>query len=266
MKHRRPVFILLALTVLVLASLACSLFGGTAPTPPPPPPPTQEVAPPVSEPPTAEPPAAQDTPTAEPPPATPTQASQQFFTEEFDNGAGNWSPFVTNGELSQLDFTAKDSHLTFDLKQKQLWTYALYTPQTYTDVRIDTKVDNLGQNENNISLICRYDKERGWYEFSVANSGLYWIYFGKWDSNGTTASYAVIADGGSNNIKQGLAINTYAMTCKGNTISAYINDKEIKRVDDNSHGLREGQIGIGVSSFRRLPIEVEFDWVKISQP
>jgi hypothetical protein len=252
--------------VLVLASLACGISGGAAPTQPPAAPPTQQVNTPVVEPPTSAPTVVQDTPTAEPPPATPTAESQQFFTDEFDNGVANWNPFVTNGELSQLDFAAKDSKLNFDLKQKQLWTYALYTPQTYTDVRIDTKVDNRGQNENNISLICRYDKERGWYEFSVANSGLYWIYFGKWDSNGSTASYAVIADGGSNNIKQGLAINTYGMTCKGNTISVYINDKEVKRVDDNAHGLREGQIGIGVSSFRRLPIEVEFDWVKISQP
>ena len=213
MKTVRSVPILLTLSVLLLASLACSLAGGAAPTQPPAPPaPTQQVSTPVVEPPTTAPPVPQDTPTAEPPPPTPTEEVQQFFTEEFDNGTDSWSPFVTNGELSQLDFSAKDSRLSFDLKEKQLWTYALYTPQSYTDVRIDTKVDNLGQNENNISLICRYNKDRGWYEFSVANSGLYWIYFGKWDSSGSTASYAVIADGGSNNIKQGLATNTYAMT------------------------------------------------------
>jgi hypothetical protein len=37
-------------------------------------------------------------------------------------------------------------------------------------------------------------------------------------------------------------------------------------VEDNQRGLRSGQIGIGVSSFRYVPVEVEFDWVKITEP
>jgi len=264
MKSQRSVPIIASAVLLLLVSLACGLASGAPSVPP-----TAAYVPPAQNPtpvpPTAAPPTELPTepPTVAPPP---TEASQQFFTEEFDNGAESWKPFVTHGELSQLDMTTVDGKLSFDLKDKQLWTYALYTPQNYTDVRVDVSVDNRGDNENNISLICRYDQEKGWYEFSAANNGLYWIYFGKWDSNGTTASYSVIADGGSNRIKQGLAINTYAMTCKGNTITVFINDKETRRVNDTSHGLRDGQIGIGVSSFTRLPIEVEFDWVKISEP
>ena len=263
MKSKRSVPIIASAVLLLLVSLACGIGGGAPSVPP-----TEAYVPPAQNPTAIPPTDAPPEPTAEPPTATPppTEASQQFFTDEFDNGADNWKPFVTHGELSQLDMTPVDGKLSFDLKEKQLWAYALYTPQTYTDVRVDVSVDNRGENENNISLICRYDQDKGWYEFSAANSGLYWIYFGKWDSNGTTASYAVIADGGSNRIKQGLAINTYAMSCKGNTITVYINDKEIKRVNDTAHGLREGEIGIGVSSFRRLPVEVEFEWVKISEP
>lgn len=258
MKRQRSTPIISSTVLLLLVSLACGTVT-TVTQPPPTIAPVVQV--PTAVPPTAAPPT--EPPTAAP---TPTEVNQKFFTEEFDNGADNWKPFVTNGELSQLDMNASGGKLSFDLKEKQLWTYALYTPQTYSDVRVDVSVDNRGDNENNISLICRYNKERGWYEFSAANSGLYWIYFGKWDSNGTTASYAVIADGGSNRIKQGLAVNTYAMICKGNTIRVFINDNEVKRVDDNQHGLRDGEIGIGVSSFRRLPVEVEFDYVKISEP
>jgi len=266
MKRQRLTPIIMTAVLLIAVSLACSQFNtgpSSSPTQPPvvPQNPTNPTAAPVVP----------DQPTAEvaaPTEVVPTatEQSQQFFTEEFDNGADNWKPFTTHGNLSQLDFSVKSGRLVFDLKEKQLWTYAMYTPQTYTDVKVEVQAENYGNNENNVTLVCRYSQDRGGYEVSIANSGLYWIYYGKWDASGTTASYAKIADGGSNNIKQGQAINTYSLSCKGNTITVSINDKEIKRVDDNQHGLREGQIGIGLSSFRYLPVEVQFDWVKISQP
>ena len=266
MKRQRLTPIIMTAVLLIAVSLACSLNAGPAsPTQPPVPPTVQNPINPTAA------PIVPDQPTAEvsaPTEAAPTatEQSQQFFTEEFDNGADNWKSFTTHGNLSQLDFSVKDGRLVFALKEKQLWTYAMYTPQTYSDVKVEVQAENFGNNENNVTLVCRYSEDRGWYEVSIANSGLYWIYFGKWDASGTTASYAKIADGGSNNIKQGQAVNTYALVCKGNTITVFINDKEIKRIDDNQHGLRDGEIGIGLSSFRYLPVEVEFDWVKISQP
>jgi hypothetical protein len=261
-KRQRLLPIMMTAVVLLAVSLACGMLN--TPTSAPNPTAAPQQALPTAEP--QQPQATQEQSTTAPTEA-PTQAtqSQQFFTEEFDNGADNWKPFVTHGNFSQLDFSTQGGKLVFDLKEKQLWTYAMYTPQTYTDVKIEVQAENFGNNENNVTLVCRYS-DRGWYEVSIANSGLYQIYYGKWDANGTTASYAKIADGGSNNIQQGQATNTYALICKGNTISVFINDKEIKRIDDNQHGLRDGQIGIGVSSFRYLPVEVQFDWVKVSQP
>jgi hypothetical protein len=264
MKRQRLTPIIMTVVLLLVVSLACSLFGAnpTSPTQPP-------VAPQNPTNPTAA-PVVPDQPTAASAPteAAPTAApqAQQFFTEEFDNGADNWKPFVTSGNISSLDLSAKDGSLVFNLKDKNLYTYAMYTPQTYTDVKVEAQAENFGNNENNVAIICRYSQDRGWYELNISNNGLYKLYFGKWDSNGITASYAIIANGGSNNIKAGRAINTYVLSCKGNVITIYINDKEIKRVVDNQRGLTEGQIGIGVSSFRYLPVEVHFDWVKISQP
>ena len=262
MNHRPLLPLVLTAVLLLSTGLACQFLAGGQPAPTP-----EVISQPVQvvtevPPPTPVP----VQPLEEPTPVPPTEAqSVQFFTEEFDSEATGWTPFVTHGNLSQMELSTRESRLTFDLKERQLWAYLLYEPQAYNDVRIDVSAENRGENQNNISLICRYDKERGWYEFNVANSGLYSILFGRWDNSGTTASYANIADGGSNNIHQGLAVNTYGMVCKGNTIVVYINDKEIKRVDDK-RGLRDGQIAIGVSSFTRLPVEVEFDWVRISEP
>ncbi len=263
MKRQHAVPSLIALAVLLIVSLGCSVLSAPPATSAPQEPPTQQPQQQVSEPT----PIQQEQPSPVPPTEAPppTAESQQFFTEEFDNGAANWSPFVTNGKLHQLDFSAKDGRLVFAINERQVWSYAVYTPQTYEDVKIEVQAENFGNNENNVTLICRYS-ERGWYEVTISNNGLYKIYFGKWDDNGTTASYAKIADGGSTNILAGRAINTYAFSCKGTMLTLTINGKEIKRVEEKQRGLREGQIGIGVSSFRYVPVEVEFDWVQITQP
>jgi hypothetical protein len=263
-KRHHPARTLIAFTVLLVVSLGCSFLSGPQPTPAPQQPPTlppqqQQVSEPT--------PLPQEQPSPIPPTEAPppTAVSQQFFTKEFDNGSSNWSPFVTNGKLHQLDLSAKDGRLVFAINERQVWSYAVYTPQTYQDVKMEVQAENFGNNENNVTMICRYS-ERGWYEVTISNNGLYKIYFGKWDDNGTTASYAKIADGGSTNILAGRAVNTYAFSCKGTMLTLTINGKEIKRVEEKQRGLREGQIGIGVSSFRYVPVEVQFDWVKITQP
>lgn len=264
MNRRRLTAPFLALAILVIASLGCSILSSPPATSVPLEPQQPQQPQPTPVQPT---PIQQEQPSPIPPTEAPTSTPEnlQFFTEEFDNGAANWSPFVTNGKLHQLDFSAKNGRLVFALSERQVWSYAVYTPQTYSDVVIEVQAENFGNNENNVTLICRYS-ERGWYEVTISNNGLYKIYYGKWDDNGTTASYAKIADGGSTNIKAGRAVNTYAFSCKGPMLTLTINDKEIKRVEEKQRGLREGQIGIGVSSFRYVPVEVEFDWVKITEP
>jgi hypothetical protein len=200
------------------------------------------------------------------PSATEAPASQPYFTEEFDGGLSNWSYFLTNGDENKMDLSTSDGSLVFDLQGKNLWVYVLYEPYTYSDVRIDARVDNRGSNNNNISLICRYDENEGWYEFNVANSGLYQILYGKWNNDKNKASYATVADGGSNSIHQGKDVNEYTAICKDRTLSLFINGTETKTVQDNQWALREGFAGISASSFNDLPVKVEYEWVRLSEP
>jgi len=60
--------------------------------------------------------------------------------------------------------------------------------------------------------------------------------------------------------------NEYAITCKGNVLNLYINGDEVNSVTEKTYGLRTGQVGMSVSSFNVLPILIEMDWVKISEP
>jgi hypothetical protein len=240
---------LLAFMLVVLAvSLAC--IGGTdTPT-----------SAPVNNPPVQ---SDQSSPAPTEPPAQPS-SGQQYFTEEFDGDISNWSYFVTKNDTTADDSGVQpitdNGFLVLDIG-KYLNVYTLYDPYTYDNVRLDVRVDNRGTNNNNINLVCRYSDE-GWYEISIANNGLYWLYA----VDGTKGAYVKIADGGSNKIKSGKEVNEYTFICNDRNLKLMINGVDTTTYTDNQFVFRDGQVGVGLSSFKDMPVKVEFDWVKISEP
>jgi len=187
-----------------------------------------------------------------------------YYVEEFDpdtTTSDNWYWFTTNGDDNKFDIYTQDGTLVFDINGYDIYSYFAYDPWRYEDVRVDALAENRGKNNNNVSLICRGSDE-GWYEFSIANNGLWWIYA----YDGSDNSYTQLANGGSNAIRMGKDYNEYTIFCIGNTLALYINGVESHTMEENNFGYREGQVGIGVSSFDALPIVVEFDWVSISTP
>lgn len=107
------------------------------------------------------------------------------------------------------------------------------------------------------SVICRASS-RGWYELNISNNGLYQIV--KYDAIDNV--FTNLFNGGSEYINTGKAINDYTLVCLGNEISVFVNGQFERTVEDDFH--REGQVGIGVSSFETFPIIAGFDWVAIS--
>jgi len=267
MKPLQPIFFFTALILLV--GLACSAVGGGGnPTQPPAPTQPVQVIPTESAPePTAVP------PTEEPPPLPtepPAPQSQQFFTEEFDTPlSSEWDVLTVTGtddaDPDKVTVESEGGKLVWNFDSEFVYYYMFYNAFDYEDVRVDVSADNRGRNNNNISLICRYDADIGWYEFNIANNGLYDIYYAEVTSNGSIA-YNRIVNGGSNSIKQGKEINEYAISCKGDVLTLYINGDEVKTVTEKNYGLRSGQVGMSVSSFNVLPILIEMDWFKISEP
>ena len=146
-----------------------------------------------------------------------------------------------------------------------MWSYLLYDPYIYDDVRIDLSATNRGNNDNNVSVLCRYDENKGWYEFNIHSDGLYDILYGRWKAGQSGASYQLLYNGGSNAVRTGMVENEYTVICSGNTLALYINGTKVRSVS-SEFGLQTGQIGVGVSSFDRYPVAVDFDWVSISEP
>jgi len=269
MKTLRPMLFFVSL--LLIVGLACSGGGGT-PTQQPIEQPVQgsnptESAPEPTEVPATEPPATE-------PPATepPAPQAQQFFTEEFDNPlSSDWTPRIDFAhpnltESDKVTVQAEDGKLVWDFDNKGVFYYLVYGAYEYEDVVMEVRSENRGKNNNNVSLICRYDPEVGWYEFNIANNGLYDIYFARILSNGRV-EYNRIANGGSTHIKAGLAVNEYYAKCEGNEFTLKVNGMDVTRVQDKKYGdLSQGQVGVSVSSFNVLPIRMEMDWIKVSEP
>lgn len=182
-----------------------------------------------------------------------------FYVEEFSDAPATWSYFLLSGEEADFELYAEGDRMIFDINGPDVWAYYTYDSYTYTDVRLDARAENLGSNNNNVSFICRAN-ERGWYEFNVANNGLYNIY--RYEDS--TGDFHELYSGGVQNLKTGKDTNEYTIICEGNRLTLGVNGVEVRTVEDGTYD--EGLVGISVSSFEFFPVLVEFDWTEISQP
>ncbi len=187
-------------------------------------------------------------------------SNEPFRTEEFDGNIDWWSYFWMSGDEEDFNIYQNNGRMIFEITDTDTYAYVTYDEYYYDDVEVHALVENRGVNTNNISLLCRYDEDLGWYEFNMTNGGLYYIYRYQ---NGSGYGNP-IANGGSNYINQGKDYNEYAIRCKGNNLTLWINGKETANIRDNT--FKEGLIGISVSSFNVTPVIVEFDYVDIIYP
>ena len=261
MKAFRPVLFLTA--ILMIVGLACSALGGGANTPEPPvvtEAPTQAPTEAPTEEPTDEP---TQEPTEEPTQEPVSNEARDFYVEEFDStfNADNWQYFIIgDADDDNLVIEQRDDYLYFNMGAEQLYLYYMYSPFIYSDVSLSMNALNQGRNSNNVSLVCRMNEEgTQWYEFSVESGGVWFLY--AFDDG-----YNRIANGGTNDLRQGKEQNTYRMDCVGDEITLYINDKKLNTIRDSKYFFNEGYVGFNISSLDVLPITLEVNWFEIAQP
>lgn len=269
----------LALAALIVFAVACGQSATPAPTEAPaatstvaptdpPPAPTNTPAPTATPAPTDTP-----APTATPAPTNtpaPTATPDGQYSTEFDDPAelALWPGFrvdpeniqIIEGEAAKVTSEITDGAFRVDIRREVAWMYYIFQPLQVADIRLEVEAVNQGRNNNNVSLICRYS-DAGWYEFNIANNGLYWIF--RYDTDGL--GYVELASGGATSINMGQGVNVYSAVCDGDQLALFINGgKAIKTVTDRN--LKEGQVGFSVSSFNVTPIILEFTYFKASAP
>jgi hypothetical protein len=203
--------------------------------------------------------------TAEPVDTVAPVPDSPWYVEEFKTNLDNWTEFYFTQESdteyeNETDITVKNG-VWFDINIPETYIYLFNENFTYEDVSIETEVENTGpHNSQYINLVCRYTPDKGWYEFSVAASGMVQLWRYSFDDG-----YILIEDGGSTDINQGNATNVFKMTCVGNELSLFINGEQWRsEIKDSNY--REGYIGISAGTMNVFPIQVVFNWVEVSQP
>ena len=194
------------------------------------------------------------------------KANSDFFTEDFNGSLDNWDHFVAGGLESQMTSSIENGFLNIEIKGKGLHYYTYYTPKTYGNVRIDVRAENRGEFNSIVTILCRYNKDNGWYEFNINNGGLYQILYTKWNSDKQNTNSTIIANGGSTLVHAGKEVNEYSATCSDRTLSLSINGSEVRKEVDNKFVLDDGYAGIGVASEKTVPVEIRIDSVSVSQP
>ncbi|MBN8658674.1 MAG: hypothetical protein J0M11_23255 [Anaerolineae bacterium] len=257
MKPYRP-FLMIASIVLVV-SLACGAFssGDPATQPTLPPVPTREEAQQEQGQQQEE----QPQQTEESAPIPPSGSA--FFTEEFDSDPQWYYEVLQDSQDSDpesVSVSFEDSLMIFEIPESFLYAYYLYQEYSYEDVRVEIKVENRGVNTQQVSLVCRFGDD-GWYEWAVQSDGLWYLYF-------VSGGFSRLTNGGSNDINQGKDVNVYALECKGDEISFFINGEEQRGSPyiDRDNSLREGGVGFSISALRAIPVKIEVDYFTISEP
>lgn len=194
-------------------------------------------------------------------------STESFYTEEFDGSMDSWGSFMASGLESQVNLNLDGGSLAVQLsphEDKLPSVLFINNAFTYTDVQVEAVTTNNGNNANGVSLVCRYS-DRGWYEFSLSNAGLYSIY--AYDATAPEQErYDELINGGSPAIKFGHVTNTYTAICQGNELTLLANDTPVKTITDTAYNFTEGMVGIAVSSPELLPVDVKIESVTVSEP
>ena len=190
----------------------------------------------------------------------------EFFYDELDGPLSDlWVDQVyyytdqddPNAE-PQYTIEQERGSLKFLLESPWQYVYYLYTPHTYENVRIDYEVENKGVNSNNVGLVCRYT-DYGYYEFIATSGGYYSIMRYYEDGN------KELAAGGIKSIRFGREKkNQFTAVCDEEYLTFIVNDVEIAHVHDDE--ISEGLAGINVSAEDVVPVQIEINWIQISEP
>ncbi len=189
------------------------------------------------------------------------QAQAEIFITKFVEGTdlSNWEQFVKGqGRRNKVTILPSNDGLEFNLSDPDLHVYYAYKPVVYTDVAIRIRAENLGQNANNVGIVCRRTDDT-WYEFSVMGGG-------EWKLYNYSNGYFTIDNGGTLAIKTGKSINEYEMLCVGDEITLRINGQTVSTFSPKNNTHSEGQVGFNISSNTVFPIDIRMIEFEVSNP
>ena len=180
-----------------------------------------------------------------------------LFADDFSTRENQWTSFVNEGGAMGYDaggfrFFIKEVGVSY-------WT----TPElNFSDARVEVDVlQYAGPVENRMGVICRYQNDQNYYFFVISTDGYYAV--GKRNA-GKQILLEQEAMLYSSVIETGLAINHLEAECNGSTLSFFVNDTLLARVEDED--FTEGDVGLLAGTFDKGEIDILFDNFVVLQP
>ncbi len=271
--------------IFALISLSCQIGGGQQATeeivlP------TVELSTVVSPPtelPSPEPTAIQEpTATREPtqppvPKATPTEAKSPYYSMDFGGDLSDWSQVVLAGDPNKTYVRQVGNHLKFEVPSPETYVYVENDAFSYKNIYTETEFETIKNGANGIAMWCR-GSSKGFYELRVhtigPQAGTYELF--RYDfllKQQNKVPYVQLLKGigqvSTYDIHPGLGMNTIGMLCQGNEIRVFLNGVE-QLINHEAPGkddtLTEGTIGLGVMSFSKGSVEVDFHSLTVTEP
>ena len=205
------------------------------------------------------------------------QASGDYYTEEFNGDVTPWKTWVSAGDANKNFATAGAGVLRFELPSSETYAYVHNIDFVYSDVYVEAEYKTISGGRNGFSVICRAS-DQGWIEARISTRGQYTGSFElyRYDYNLKSRGqnpYVQLVPGidrvYTNAIKTGFNTNTLGMSCVGNEIRLFINGVEQftpnkKAIIDNV--LTSGTTGVGGMSFSDGSVVMEVERVQTVQP
>ena len=237
--------VFIALTVLVMAALACSTSAIS---------PTATAVPPVV------------VPTAVPttiivPTTPPSTSGTVLFRDDFSDTNSGWDHSSTaNGTADYQNGGYRINIVTTKLSK---WANPLQYFQA--DVSIDVDVTKLaGPDDNAFGVMCRYQDTSNFYKFYLSSDG----YAGIIKMLAGTSTVISSPDGlmqPVDGINQGQAFNHLHADCIGNTLTLFANGTQVATATDSdiSSG---GDVGLVAAAYDTAGTDVLFTNFVVSMP
>lgn len=191
------------------------------------------------------------------------EPGEVYFETDFKDGLDYWDSFILNGDPEDVDISTATGVFSITIDGPQVYAYYIFNPNNLmqvADVVLETTAENQAATTNNVSLVCRYKENIGWYEFNVTSGGLYFI--NRFD--GITGEYVQLARGGSFDINMGQRTNEITARCISDQLTLIVNGEQLRTVQDDI--LKEGMVGLSVSSFGNYPVVIEISEFRASVP
>jgi hypothetical protein len=220
--------VLLAISLLIAASLACNALSGE-PAPGPAPLPGEPEAP----------------------------ASNVLYQDDFSNSNSGW-PEAADADKAAAYLDGQYLMQAFTASQ-DVWAHP---GENFADVSIEVDATKFsGPDNNDFGIICRFVDDSNFYFLIIASDGYQVI--GKYDNNEIvylSADQMQVTDA----VNQGSATNHLRADCVGSTLTLYVNGQQVASVNDTS--FTSGDIGLTVGTFDDPNVAVTFDNFVVFEP